>query len=703
MFRVSIQIFRYLDGRTFSFHHLATGRFEHALGKALELQFRQPGYRPTWEHACFYSFLDGFIDLRACNAHALAGMPVRAVCRLFNSLMKTCILNVRLALVPLALAAAFPSFSQTRMTPQLQETVVTATRSAQPVSDVVADVSIIDREQIERSGAVALADVLLRIHGIEVARNGGAGSITSVFLRGAESRFTAVFIDGVRIDSQATGGAPWESIPLALIDRIEVLRGPAGAVYGSDALGGVIQIFTKRGEGSFAPYASVGFGTGNLRQSAVGLSGSSGGFDYALGVASESSDGFDSQPQRLSRSTTTQSNPDRDGYRSSSANARLGLKINAAHRVDATLLNSEIRSQYDAWGYTPTRLVDDLSWHKLHALGLNWQAQWSSVYSTRLSVTESQERYETQPSAYVTTTRLRGYTLQNELRFGRHLLSAALERKEDRLENDPINRGRSQNALALGYGFTDKRHTVQFNLRHDRDSEFGGKTTGSAAYAYAFTPAWRATASMGTAFRAPTLYQRFSEYGVATLVPETSRNIELGLRWAQGASSLGLTAYRNKVNNLITYVDGASTCASFWGCYANTAHAQYSGITLSAAHALNGVNLTASLDLQNPHDVDSGKQLARRAKKHATLAADTRVGEWQLGAEAQFSGQRFDDPANKNVLAGYSLFNLSASTSLAKDWTLLARVNNLADKQYELARTYATAGRSLYVGIKWVP
>ncbi|MCX7258496.1 MAG: TonB-dependent receptor [Polaromonas sp.] len=617
--------------------------------------------------------------------------------------MNTCISNLRLALVPLALAAAFPSLAQTQAAPQLKETVVTATRSAQPLSDVVADVSIIDREQIERSGAVALADVLRRVHGIEIGRNGGPGATTSVFLRGAESRFTAVYIDGVRVDSQATGGAAWESIPLALIERIEVLRGPAAAVYGSDALGGVIQLFTQRGEEGFAPFVEMGLGTHNTRKLNAGFSGASGSFDYALGVAHETSDGFDTKPQRLSGSATPVSNPDQDGYRSTSANARLGLKINAAHRLDATLLSSDMRSQYDAFSFNPARPVDDLSLHKLQALGLNWQAQWSDAYSTRLSVTESQERYETTPSVYLTTTRLRGYTLQNELRLGQHLLTAALERKEDHLDNAPINQGRSQNALALGYGFTDKRHTVQLNLRHDKDSEFGGKTTGSAAYAYALTPEWRATASAGTAFRAPTLYQRFSEYGVATLVPETSRNVELGLRWSQGVSSAGLVAYRNKVDNLISYVGGPGACASPWGCYANTAHAQYSGVTLSAAHALSGINLTASLDLQNPHDLDTGKQLARRAKQHAILAADTRVGGWQLGAEAQFSGQRFDDVANKNVLAGYSLFNLSASTPIAKDWTLLARVDNLADKQYELARTYATAGRTLYVGVKWAP
>jgi vitamin B12 transporter len=604
--------------------------------------------------------------------------------------MKTCISRARLAALPLAVAAAFPAFSQAGATPQLKETVVTATRSAQPVGDVVADVTILDRELIERSGATGLADVLARVPGIEMSRNGGPGAATSVFLRGAESRFTAVYIDGVRVDSQATGGAAWESIPLAQIDRIEVLRGPAAAVYGSDALGGVIQLFTRRGESGFAPFAGAGLGSYGTRKLDAGFSGASGGFDYSLGVAHEQSDGYNA------RTVATQ-NPDRDGYRSQSANLKLGLQVNKAHRLEATALASDVNAGYDnGLG------KDDRSLHELQALGLNWQAQWTEAYSTRFAVTDSRERYETTPSPYLTITRLRGYTLQNELRLGQQLFTAALERKEDHLHNAPIDQGRSQNALALGYSFTNRIHTVQLNARHDNDSEFGGKTTGSVAYAYAFTPQWRVSTSAGTAFRAPTLFQRFSKYGVPTLVPESSRNVELGLRWSQGASSAGLVAYRNKVENLITFA-GAGPCASPYGCYSNTAQAEYSGATLTASHALGGVNLTASIDLQNPRDLVTGKQLARRAKKHGTLMADTRVANWTLAAEAQFSGQRFDDAANTRPLGGYTLLNLNASTPFAKEWTLLARVDNLADKQYELARTYATAGRSFYVGVKWAP
>ena len=135
--------------------------------------------------------------------------------------------------------------AQNARMPSLQDTVVTATRTEQPLSDLVADVSIVDRETIEASGATGVADVLARLPGIEISRNGGVGNATSLFVRGAETRFTAVYIDGVRVDSQSTGGAQWEQIPLAQIERIEVLRGPAAAVYGSDAIGGVIQLFTR--------------------------------------------------------------------------------------------------------------------------------------------------------------------------------------------------------------------------------------------------------------------------------------------------------------------------------------------------------------------------------------------------------------------------------------------------------------------------
>ena len=595
--------------------------------------------------------------------------------------------------------------AQNLRAPSLDDVVVTATRTPQPLADLVADVSILDRETLEASGATALPDVLARLPGVEISRNGGPGNASSVFVRGAESRFTAVYIDGIRVDSQSTGGAQWEQIPLAQIERIEVLRGPAAAVYGSDAIAGVIQLFTRKGEGPAQPMVGVGVGSQGMRKIEAGISGSAGtegAFDYALGLSRTISDGFDTK-------TSGSHHLDRDGYRSTSGNARLGLRINAQHRLDATLLAQRLNSAYDAFSYDATAPADDRNLHRLRTAGLSWQAQWSEAYRTRLSITEAASRYETTPSPYLTETTLRGYLWQHDYQWGAHHFSAALERREDQLYNPAfdakratLDSQRSQDALALGYGYSAGGHTVQINARHDNDSEFGGHNTGSLAYGYAITPSLRATASVGTAFRAPTLYHRFSEYGVATLQPEKSRNAEIGLRWAEKSNTFSVVAYRNRVRNLISFA-GVGTCVSDYGCYANTARAQYEGVTVSGSYRMAGVQWRGAMDWQNPRDLDTGKQLARRAKRHATLGAETVLAGWNWGAEMQASGQRFDTIANTTRLGGYALWNLYASTRMARDFTLLARIDNLADKDYQLARTYATGGRALYVGLKWTP
>ncbi|CAN7662877.1 TonB-dependent receptor [Pseudorhodoferax sp. LjRoot39] len=619
--------------------------------------------------------------------------------------------HVRLAALPLALSACWPLVATAQSQPALQDTVVTATRSARPLADLVADVSIIDRTAIERSGAIGVADLLARLPGVQFARSGGPGGTTSVFVRGAESRYTLVYLDGVRLDSQSTGGVQWEQIPLSQLDRIEVLRGPAAAVYGSDAVGGVVQLFTKKGEaGKPAPFIGVGGGSHGSWRAEGGISGRAGtdsAIDYALGVSKERSSGFDAMPARLRGAFDSATNPDKDGYERLSGNARLGLQINKAHRIDATLLASQLESQYDdSFSYNPASPQDDRTHNRLRTAGVTLSSQWTEAYSTRLQLTDSHARYATTPSFYRTETDLRGYLWQNEYRLGVHTWSATLERREDSLRNDPIDRDRSQNALALGYGLNTGPHALQLHLRRDDDSEFGGKTTGSAAYGYAITRALRATVSAGTSFRVPTLYQRFSEYGSASLQPEEGRNIEAGLRWTEGASSASVTVYRNRVRHMIDYIDGAGACASSWGCYQNVNRAQYQGITLAGQHQIANVRLRASVDFQDPRDLEKDRQLARRAKRFATLGADTQVAGWSLGAEAQLSSKRreYDDfGGSVYTLGGYTLFNLHASTPVARDFTLSARVDNLTDKQYETARLYDTGGRTLWVGLKWAP
>ena len=601
--------------------------------------------------------------------------------------MLACLKALRPGLIAVCCATAGPGFAQI-----LNEVVVTAARIEQPLSEVLADVTVIDRVSIERSGATGVADLLSHYPGIQFDRTGGAGNTTGLFIRGTDSKHTAVYIDGVRIDSQSTGGATWEALPLAQIDHIEILRGPAAAIYGSDAIGGVVQLFTRRGEGSFQPYASIGAGTYNTFQANAGFSGSNHQWDYALGATKEKSKGFN---------VLKAANPDIDGYDSHSETARLGLQINKDHKLEATLLQSRMDAQYDA-----STVQDDHSIHSLQTTGLNWSARWTPQYSTKIALTHSKDDYEDPTASYQTYTQLNNVLWQNEFNLDIHKFQITLERREDALDNSdtsPVQTSRSQNAVALGYGLVLEQHSLQLNTRHDTDSDFGDKNTAQAAYAYELNDAWQLRASAGSAFRVPTLYQRFSAYGSSSLQPENSQNKELGLKFEQGFHSLSLVVYQNILDNLIDYVDGKGTCSSAYGCYVNDSHARLQGMTLSATTRYQGFNFSGSYDKLDAKNTDTGKALARRADNSLKLVADTQWQAWQLGSEWQWVDKRFDDNNNTTVLPAFQLFNLWGQSQIDKDYSLLLRLNNAFDQSYQLANNYNSAGRNVFVGLQWQP
>lgn len=596
---------------------------------------------------------------------------------------------LRPGLIAVCCATAWPCFAQI-----LNEVVVTATRTEQSVGEVLADITVIDRQAIQRSGAVGIADVLSRYPGIQFDRTGGTGNATGLFIRGADSRHTAVYVDGVRMDSQfLSGGATWEALPLGLIDHIEILRGPAAAIYGSDAIGGVVQLFTRKGEGPFQPYAGVGAGSYNTYQANAGFSGSQAQWDYALGVTREKSQGFN---------VLQGANPDSDGYDSRAETARLGLKINKDHKLEATLLQSRMNAQYDGGSY-PGTVQDDHSIQTIQTTGLNWTAQWTPDYKTNLLLTLSKDDYEDPTGSSQAQTRLRNYVFQNAYNLDIHRFQVTLERREDALDNSstsPADTSRSQNALALGYGLSLDQHSLQLNTRHDTDSDFGDKNTAQAAYAYQLNDAWQVRASAGSAFRAPTLFQRFYKYGGnAGLEPESSDNIEAGLKYAYQNDSLSLVAYRNRISNLIDFFYAIGEC----NCYENIDHARLQGFTLSAATRYRDFKLSGSYDRLDAKNTDTGKALARRADNTLKLAADTHWQAWQLGSEWQWVDKRFDDKSNKTVIPPFQLFNLWWQRPLDKDINLSVRLNNAFDQSYQLANGYYTAGRNLFVGLQWQP
>ena len=587
--------------------------------------------------------------------------------------------------------------AQRAQTSQLDTVVVTASRSEQSLRTVTADMTVIDAETIARSGATGVADLLVQVPGVQINRNGGPGQVTSVYLRGTSNQHTAVFIDGVRYSSQELqGGAVWSTLPLAQIERIEVLRGPAAAIYGSDTMGGVIQIFTKRADGQTRAYAEAGIGNQGTSKLATGFQGGANGFTYGLNLADERSDGFDVYP-----GNTFSPNPDKDGYSNTSLGLNAGYKT-GIHQIDASLLHSRLRTHYDQ---SPPPF-DDYDVVKNTTGSLRWQAGWNAMYKSvvQISHTDSQSDRHTQSPERADGSST-NYLLQNLFTLGQHRFNIDLERREDKLDTQyawtqNTDSRRVQNSLSAGWRLTEGRHQFDANVRHDQVRDQQNKTTGGLGYGLQIDQRWRWVASAGTAFRTPTLYERFTGQAAADLKPESSTNVETGLHYAAGANRLSAVVYRNRFKNLITYDwNSAVPC----NCYRNWQSVEITGLTLSGGTRLGSANLGASLDFMNPENLETGKLLPYRSKRMLKLNADTQAAGWTLGGEAQLYSGRYADEANTFKLGGYGVVNLYAQRQLTRQWTLLARVNNIADRDYAPTRGYANAGRTVFVSVRWTP
>ncbi|MBT9495300.1 MAG: TonB-dependent receptor [Paucibacter sp.] len=623
----------------------------------------------------------------------------------------------------LALIAALlhkPALAQAQpMQPpnKLDSVIVTATRSKLNLDQVLADVTVLTRADIERQAFGGLADLLRTAGCFEFARSGGPGAQTSVFLRGANTQHTLVLLDGIRLDAQnGSGGATWENIPLAQIERIEIVRGAASAIYGSDAVAGVVQIFTRKGSGPALLEVGAGLGSLGTVKSDASISGSQGAFDYALSVAAEFSDGFNAKPVTFDPKNPNYT-PDVDDWRSHSGSARFGLNLSQQHRLQLLALTSHTDSGYDAVA-KPKPGVNDRNLRDNQAMSASWAATWSTDWQSELSISRAKDKYETTPSAYLTETQVDNYSLNSSLKLGPGQLNMQLERREDKLVNSSLlaapSAERSQNAIGGAYLLSLGNWDGQVHLRHDDDSEFGGINNGTLATGYRLSKEWRVWASAGTAFRAPTLYQSFSQYGpkpgAAKLQAEHGKNAELGLDFKSGVHQLGLTVYDNKVTDLISWdAQFVANCTPSanpqpWdGCYGNLDEVELKGVSLKGATELLGLSLSGKLDLQSTKDANTGLVLGRRAQQHGSFRVDKQLGAWSLGGQVLAYSYRYDKNDNKVKLPGYALLNLDARYQVNKNLALQINLDNSLDKVYQTAGGFAQAPRTVFLGLRFSP
>jgi vitamin B12 transporter len=590
---------------------------------------------------------------------------------------------------------------------ELDDVVVTATRTLQPRESVVADVTVIKQAEIERAGQSNLVDLLQMQHGLEISTTGGAGKTANIFLRGASSNHTLVLVDGMRIQSATAGATTLENLPLSQIERIEILRGPATSLYGQDAIGGVIQLFTKKGESGVHTYASVGYGTYDTKKGAAGINGKVNNTSFALNLSSEDTDGFSAFD------TNNATVKDDDGYRNVSVSGNLSHEIVKGHTVGIQFLNSDGATQFDN-RFNATNF-NSRAEIKQQAASIFSKNQFTDFWLSNFRIGFTKDKLDSldefgAPVASQFDTKQTQYNWQNDITLPVGTLTLMFDRLEEKVTSSTeYNKTkRTNNAYVASYLAQVNAHTLHASLRRDNNSSFGQQTTGGLGYGYEINDYWKVTASYGSAFKAPTFNDLYFPdfFGFATsnpdLVPEKSDNIEASLRYAAENTQASVTVYENKVRNLI------ALDANFIPFNASKATLQ--GITLAASHQYDHWQVGASADIQSPRIDDTDNLLVRRANRIGKLNVAYQASNWRVGGEMVSTSKRYNDTANLQSIAGYTIFNLTTEYQINAAWKVNARLNNLFDKDYALAYegnpsttgyVYNTPGSNLFVSLKW--
>lgn len=579
------------------------------------------------------------------------------------------------------------------------------TRAPAALGSVVADVVVIDRDRIRATSADSVEDLIRRVGGIQLSRNGGPGQSASVLIRGSSASNTLVLIDGVRIGSATLGQTDLAGVSLAQVERIEIMRGPGSSLYGADAIGGVVNIVTRRGQG--APYLHGNAAVGNYRSAEgyAAVSGSDGAIDYAVSASGETSEGVSAL---LPSDPWGQYNPDRDGFDRGGLTLAGGWTFAEGQRIGASWVASKLNAQFDSVQFLPPAYLPDASPDFRNKLTtqlavVDWRGAWTPQWTTTLRGSWQSDALDS--GADVTSrydTRRRQLTGQVAWtpEPQQQVVAAVDLLAESISTSDYAAPDRDNVGLVLGYTGRFGVFRLQADLRHDHNSVYGDNTTGKLGVAVDLGQGWSLRALAGNAFRAPTfndLY--FPNYGVATVEPETSRSIEAGFGYQADATSLAATWYRNNVSDLIGYQPAESCPPGYvMGCAGNTANARLQGVTVQGQQQLGDLQLTVALDWLEATDTDTGQRLPRRASNQQALAADYNVGAWQLGATWISVGSQ---PDGGVTLPAYGLLNLNARWRFERHWQVEARLNNATDRDHQPVKDYQGVGRQFWLGLRY--
>lgn len=583
----------------------------------------------------------------------------------------------------------------------LPDIVVTATRTAQSADSTLASVSIITRQDIVHLQAQSLPDVLRGVAGLTISNSGGAGKATSVHLRGTNADHVLVLVDGIKVGSATTGTASFQDIPVAQIERIEIVRGSRASLYGSEAIGGVIQIFTRKGGGALTPSFSATAGSYGTFNSMFGLSGGGEQGWFNTKLNQQGTSGFNACRGSLVAGCFV-NEPDKDGYHNLSLGLRGGYRFDNGVTADFNALqaNSASKSDGSIFAGNETKAAQQVlggsayfaateQWHMTLRGGRSQDN--SDLFFNGLYI----DRYNTQRDSMA---------WQNDIALdSRQLISAGLDYQQDRIESRRAyaKAARSNRALFGQYQGDFGAHSLQASLRRDSNQQFGGHDTAGLGYGYAINDTMRLTASYGTAFKAPTFNQLYYPgFGSAALRPELSRSMEVGVAGHGTFGKWSLNAYQTNITDLIGFD------ASFTPVNINTA--RLNGLEGQLQTQLADWDINGTLTLQDPRQtsgVNQGKLLNRRATETMRIEVARDSGAYRFAGSLYAEGRRFDDLANTGTkrLGGYGLLDVRAEYRIAQGWSMQGRIDNLLDKRYETAQFYNQAGRGLYFTLNYQP
>ena len=593
--------------------------------------------------------------------------------------MKKSTVSVFLSLVILPAAAGAD---------RLAPVVVTATRTEQPADEVISSVDVIAGDELLRLPAADLGEALRLRAGVEVARLGGPGQQTSVFVRGTESNHVLVLVDGLRINPGTIGSASIQNIAPEQVERVEIVKGPRSALYGSDAIGGVINVITRKGA---ANGASLQAGYGRYGTKTASLAAGIGDHraDASIGVSWIDSDGF-----------PTRSGDDADrGYENLSVNGAARATVGGVE-LGLRAWHAEGTSEYSDFFVTP---VDQDFENYAYAATAAFAPteKWNSALMVGHALDDLTQN---QSPDFLQTERLT-VDWQNDFALGeRHTLSAGLLWQDEEADAESFGLPYSSSTATSQFYLQDQatigaQRLVVAGAYTDHET-FGGHATWNAEFARAIGTRAEISLAAGTAFRAPDATDLYGFGGNPGLEPEESESLEASWRQRIGErQSLSLTLFRTEIDGLIEFV--VTDPDTFEGENRNVDRARIEGAEAEWRYDGEAWSARAGATLQDARDTATDLRLLRRARENFTLALARRLRGHEFAVDFLYAGERrdFGFPADISLPA-YWLANLSARVALPGRWTMLARMENLFDEDYELASGFNTMGRSLFVALR---